>query len=307
MSGVSEPEPKKPKVVASSSRTWRQKCIDTFDLQPVPNAWASKVPEGSEAAWERYYQVRIKKNEPKRPYDYDSDEEKDKKPAPAFVEFSDIRQKPANFDEESWDVECMNTWKKFMKKKIESLKSSEKLKCAWKWTPGMEAFDWEDYKDLRRGTYLSFVWSPYAIPHAVALEHYYYRRIYSSSVDFGTTWKYALVDFEKRRSASELTERDFVLLCSNGYEDTVLRADQIDVNNLTATTVANMRVFLYGDCTEASKDLTCSDAKFLGLLFASMGYVLNQCRLVLTSFFIYVSTDRLTKNYVSEHAIFVRI
>ena len=271
MSGVSEPEPKKPKVVASSSRTWRQKCIDTFDLQPVPNAWASKVPEGSEAAWERYYQVRIKKNEPKRPYHYDSDEEKDKKPA-AFAEFSDIRQDEEDFDEESWDVECMNTWKEFMQTKIESLKSSEKLKCAWKWTPGMEeAFVWEDHQDLRCGTYLAYVWSPYAIPHAVALEHYYYRRVRFGSMGLHVTWSYALVDFEDEKSTRQLKSKDFTFICSNGFEDEELRADKIHTEKLTMITVNRIRTFLYGSTAQACKNLTCSDATLLELVFASMG------------------------------------
>jgi hypothetical protein len=268
--GVAEPDTKRQKPTS-----WRQKSIDTFKLLPVPDAWANKVPVGTEEAWKRYYETRIERNKPKRPWSYGDDEEEEeaKEGEGEFVEFSDIQQDEDDFGEEAWDVDCMNRWKEAMEEKVDKFKEEKKLLCPWKWTPAIEEeFVWEDHNDLRRGTYLAYVWSPFAIPHAVALEHYYYRRVYWSSMGFWTTWQYALVDFEDSQSTKQLDgETDYSFICSNGFDDEELRADKINLKGLNKNLVRKIRTFVYGDSSQACKDLTCSDATLLDLLFGSMG------------------------------------
>ena len=134
------------------------------------------------------------------------------------------------------------------------------------------AFVWEDcFDDLREGVYLAYVWSPYAIPHAVGLEHDYHRRARWSSIEFQTVWRYTLVDFEDDTSTRPWNFKDFILMCSNRYDNEELRADIINTGKLTMTTVNRIRTFLYGSRAQACKDLTCSDATLMELIFASMG------------------------------------
>lgn len=272
-----EPEGKKPKTGTSaptdtaSSTSWRQKCISTFQLEAIPEAWSDKVPVFSEAAWERYYRVRMEKNNISLATS-DGEEGKEEDDALGSVQFEEFSSVYQENNESSWDVECMNHLKSEMEEKIERLEVQTKLKCPWKWTPGIEeAFEWHDHNDLRRGVYLAYVWSPFAIPHAIALEHYYYHRPHWSTMEFWTTWKYALIDFEDNQSTKQLKTEDFKFLCSNGYEDERLRADVIDTDNLTMTTVNRMRAFLYGSRIKACKEQTCCDLTFLELLFGSMG------------------------------------
>jgi hypothetical protein len=39
---------------------WRTKCIDEFNLEPVPVTWSDQVARGSEKAWKNYYEYRNK-------------------------------------------------------------------------------------------------------------------------------------------------------------------------------------------------------------------------------------------------------
>ena len=42
------------------SSSWREKSIDKFNLQPIPE-WKDSVAIGSEDAWKRYYKYRVDK------------------------------------------------------------------------------------------------------------------------------------------------------------------------------------------------------------------------------------------------------
>ena len=69
---------------------------------------------------------------------------------------------------------------------MEDLSNEEKYLhegLEWQWIAFVSGADWDDSK-LISATYSSIAWSPYMIPHAVNLSHYYHSKTGWSSVDF---------------------------------------------------------------------------------------------------------------------------
>jgi hypothetical protein len=133
--------------------------------------------------------------------------------------------------------------------------------------------EWEDGEELRSSQYFGYIWSPYAIPHAIALEHRRHFRTRMSSIEFYTTWGYILLDFEDDISEDDDDdeEEEFTTLCSDCFEDEELRLDVIEDSHLNQTTISRLRKFLFGTDKPESKEEICDEYSFLLLLFGSMG------------------------------------
>jgi len=243
------PAKKKRKAGADSSETmsWRAKSIEEFGLQPVPDGWKDSVAIGSEEAWESYYTYRSRV-ECRGSEEDDSGDE--------------IDSDGDYIDDENYDF--MKEWKQKMAAQIEVYMAND---CQWHWTPGFGHLVWDD-DQLRSAEYYTHVWSPYAIPHAIDLEHRYHCRSRMSSVEFGTIWSYRKVDFEEEVA---IDSDEYEELCSNCFKDEELRADVINLSHMNKLTCQRLRRFLFGAHSEECRKVTCSDMNFWLLLFGSMG------------------------------------
>jgi len=189
------------------------------------------------------------------------------------------KQKQAYHEKEYDDEDrgyLLDLWTKGMKANIDTYKSKDLLKVEWQWTPMVDHTVWEDMDELRTGHYSSHVWSPYVIPRAIQLKHFFHCRARYSTIEFGTQWTYRILDFNEfsgSDSTTDIYDDGHTELCSNCYEDEERRVDTIDVSNLNICTVDQLRSTLYGSTSMASKEATCSDQWFLHLLFGSMGTV----------------------------------
>jgi hypothetical protein len=244
----SQPATKRSKTDTTS---WRDKCITKFNLRPVPDAWTDSVARGSESAWERYYHRRCKEertHEEKYGDQYNSD-----------GDLIDEEEEDSHGPESNKSL--MQSWKWAMEDILEENKYLVEG-CQWMWTPFIGSVDWDDSR-LISANYYSTVWSPYVIPHAVELHHYYHSKPGWSKIDFYTEWEYYLRDFEEEESKSVKYQQ----LCSNRLE----RIDVIKTPGLNKETYNKLRSFLYGTHSPESEAITCSALNFWRLIFASMG------------------------------------
>ncbi|KAL7500934.1 hypothetical protein ACHAWT_009692 [Skeletonema menzelii] len=233
----SQPPEKKQK---AADDTWRSKCISKFDLKPVPDD--DSFPAGSEDAWKRYYQKRVKveKDDPRLVDNYDSDG-------------NSIAKEEG--EEELEDI--IFSWTDYgMESRLEKLMAEG---CKWQWTPQKPKLGWDSDCKLQSADYYAYVWSPYAIPVAIDLHHSWYGKVGWSYSTLNTDYNYLMLDFEDSDEGGKYVE-----LCS--FDD-----DVIKTSNLNKATVDKLRKFLYGSNTEQMKQQTVSDKNFLFLLFGSMG------------------------------------
>jgi hypothetical protein len=233
---------------------WRTKCIEEFKLEPVPVTWSDQVARGSEKAWKNYFEYRKKqvKVETNKGSDDDDDDDDDDE------------------DEDDLVQETMMEWRgKLEEVEFESFPDQEdNPEQPGKWQTHIRVENLvHEYDEMRSAEFHGHVYSPYALPHAINLEHRYHRRPRHSTMEFWVVWGYKLLDFEE---AQEQETGDFTTICSNCYEDEELRADVIDVSHLNQNTVDRLRRFLFG-AVEESKPVCCDDFSFLRLLFGSMG------------------------------------
>lgn len=261
MSSSSPPEKKRksndgaPSITASS---WRDKSIAKFNLQPVPDSWKDSVGVGSEAAWQRYYNYRMKqeatdfRNE-SFSSDYDSDGE-------------EIDDGCGN-----WQREAMNDIQLYWTDEdFDGMGRLQKLmandSCKWQWTPSRPKIDWEDENQPRSVDYVAHVWSPWAIPHAIKMTHDWNGNVGYYGSELNTEWCYRIMDFEK--NDIETSSKGWKVLCSFHSSN---NNDVIKTSNLTLATCKALRKFLFGSNSTECKKLTCSDRDFLFLLFGSAG------------------------------------
>jgi hypothetical protein len=235
---------------------WRDKCIHTFKLQPVPESWQDQVSRGSETAWERYYKYRQNLNPKKKKR---GDEEDD----------DDDDEEDYDDDDDEGEGNLLIVWEE----KLDEL-ADEVFQSQDKWQTSLSAgrLVWEDCDELRSAEYYGHVWSPYAIPHSIHLEQRHHCRARQNTVEFYVEWGYKLLDFEETQDNDE--DEEFTRICSNCYEDEELRADVIDASNLNRNTVHRLRRFLFG--TNSQSEQLCDDFSFLRLLFGSMGTFDNE-------------------------------
>lgn len=250
MSTMDNPPAEKKRKAGDSSETlsWRAKSIEEFGLQPVPDGWKDSVAIGSEEAWKSYYAYRS------RVECRQSEED---------VSVGEIDSDGDCRDDENSDF--MKEWKHKMTARIEEYMAND---CQWHWTPRFGDLIWEECDELRSAEYYANVWSPYAIPHAIELEHRYHCRTRYSSIEFGTVWSYREVDFEEKDA---IDSDEYKELCSNCFKDEELRADVITSSHMNKLTGQRLRSFLFGSHSEECKNVTCSDMSFWLLLFGSMG------------------------------------
>ncbi|EJK49370.1 hypothetical protein THAOC_31758 [Thalassiosira oceanica] len=275
-----------------SCQSWQTKCIAKFNLRPVPPEWAAHVDAGTEPAWRRYFEYRSKI----------IDASSSSNGGPGDLSEIDSDEGEDFEDEEDLDAKYLQEWKEAMSGRIQDMMHEG---CGWPWTPKLETVDWDPYSSFQNrimsAEYSAHVWSPYAIPHAIALTHSYHKRARWSSMEFGTFWWYRLIDFEREdtieddsedEDEGENDEQDFDLLamlhgeadetehsgmkkwtvlCSNQFKDEFLMAEVIDEKNLTQETCDSFRSFLFGAATDNCRTLTCTDKSLWYLIFGSMG------------------------------------
>ena len=231
--------------MATVGRQWRAKCIQEFGLQPVPDEWKDAVAAGSDEAWERYYAYR-----------------------------SQIENECANNNNDihGYEDDGEDTFLDELKSSMQALQrdilgeNKANRGVLWQYTPWLGELAWEDYDEIRTAHHNALVWSPFAIPHAVRLEHFFHSRPRMSTYEFSTSWSYCCWDFE---DPTFRKSREFEL-CSNCFEDEVLRADVIETEHLNPGTVSKLRRFIFGSSTQAAVQGTMDDVPFLKLFFASM-------------------------------------
>jgi hypothetical protein len=249
-------DPKKQKTMES----WRQKCIETFSLQPVPTEWSDQVAKGSDDAWKKYYEYRVeqlpKSKQPKsRAKKDDSDDDESASESEDDYSYEDEGEK-----------ELLSEWKENLQNLKSGVFEGSGEPDLWPAHLGFGDLVWDDEK-LRSVEYTSQVWSPYTIPHAVALECQYHYRARSTWIEFYVTWAFKFLDFEDF-DENKFQEEEFQAICSNGYEN-CNRVEMIDTSNLTQKTIHKLRRFLLG--TAIPTTTHCDDFEFLILLFGSMG------------------------------------
>ena len=54
----------------------------------------------------------------------------------------------------------------------------------------------DDGESVRTAEYIAHVWSPFAIPRALKLQHRYHCRPRSNSIEFFATWAFAIKEFD---------------------------------------------------------------------------------------------------------------
>jgi hypothetical protein len=229
---------------------WRTKCIEEFKLLPVPVTWSDQVARGSEKAWKHYFEYRKKQVKASRKNDDDIEKEavKEWECKMEILEFE-------IFPEQEFNLEQPGLWQAHL--------SVENLVM--------------DFVEMRSAQFHGHVYSPYALPHCIHLQHRYHRLPRYSTMEFFVEWHYKLLDFEDAQDEDfdEGQDEDdesggFTTICSNCFEDERLRADVIEVSRLNQDTVDRLRRFLFGSIKE-SKPVFCDDFAFLRLLFGSMG------------------------------------
>jgi hypothetical protein len=234
---------------------WRTKCIEEFKLQPVPVTWSDQVARGSEKAWKNYFEYR--KKQVKVSIKNDDDIEKE------AVQEWECKMEDLEFEifpEQEFNPEQPGLWQTHL--------------C-------VEDLVMVDHYEMRSAQFHGRVYSPYALPHAIHLQHRYHRRPRMSTMEFFAEWRYKLLDFEDAQDEDFDEGQDdddesggFTTICSNCFEDERLRADVIEVSHLNQDTVDRLRRFLFGAIKE-SKPVCCDDFSFLRLLFGSMGTFCN--------------------------------
>ncbi|KAL7533389.1 hypothetical protein ACHAWF_004472 [Thalassiosira exigua] len=232
--------PSPPRPPSANDTSWRAKSIEKFGLQEVPDGdgWKDMVPEASEQIWKKYYDYRCRVVERKKQY--------------------------LEEDVEA-EHEFIDKWEHIMETRIQEFMVAG---CKWHWTGELGYVDWNGGDQLRSSGYYSHVWSPYAIPHAIALEHRYHCRARLTTVEWHTIWGYRLLDFEDDNT---IESDEYTTICSDCFEDEELRADVIDQSHMNESTTWLLRKHLFGSFSEECNAVTCSDKDFWLLLFGSMG------------------------------------
>lgn len=252
---------------------WRQKCIDAFDLHPLPERWVSKdehlrkLSEATDEVWKNYYECRIKhipikeKKADCAGWESDVDEDDDLRmsdePSNEGVlacikleldcEVHDVkREMPAVEMEDAADLRS-TLLETFSKKH-----TSQECDCAW-----------DDGENPRSADYFALVFSPFALPRALRLTHEYYNRAKYFSTEFRVEWTYKLMSF----GYSE--EDDFKEICSNSFVDPSSPMEKIKMKNLTKALIDRLREWIFGLNEETS--LVLDDFYFSRLLFATCG------------------------------------
>jgi hypothetical protein len=131
---------------------WREKCIERFALQPLPQEWASnktliELSKSNDRTWKKYHDYRVEI--------YGGDKEEDEEDDDDCEDGDDGLEKRGN--DELGKV------------------AAEVGFVPWAQHTKLSIIDtcWEDMDDLRSGTCLSSVFSPFVLPRAMTVSHRY--------------------------------------------------------------------------------------------------------------------------------------
>ena len=242
---------------------WRQKCIDAFDLQPLPERWVSKdehlgkLSEATDEVWKKYYEYRIKHLpiEEKKAGSDDlrlSDEPSNEGVLACIKLELDCEVHAVKREMPTTETKDAANLRSTLLETFSKTHTSQECDCAW-----------DDGDNPRSADYFALVFSPFALPRALRLTHEYYNRAKYSSTEFRVEWTYKLMSF----GYSE--EDDFKEICSNCFVDPSSPMEKIKIKNLTKGLIDRLREWIFGLAEETS--LVLDDFYFSRLLFATCG------------------------------------
>jgi hypothetical protein len=277
-----------------SSKSWRQKAIEEFGLLPLPEELAQNkdilaLSEGNDTIWKRYFGFRIQ---------YDDRDEKSNMEGQATDETGgfkrEIHEDGDSYASDNGEAQLQGeVWKSLKKeaKKVEDSTRDPKSKKdkndaeltkmlakAWVehtclWLPELK---WNDYSftfEIQSVKYGAYIFSPFAIPHAISFFTDYNYESKRHEVEFSVEWKFDLISFDQRGNFGPSTSRGETL-CGNSFDDPPfwtnrirwVGVENIRLDNFTPTTIKRIRHWLYGANLKGFDDYD-----FLRLLFASGG------------------------------------
>ena len=165
---------------------WREKSVNEFGLVEIPEAWTTpkleELSRGDNKIWKKYYDFRVKQKISDADYEDGDDDDDD--------------------DDDHMEKELANDIRRDLRVTVEEITKahpkSEFLASAWlKHTKqSIQHLVAEDYDTLRTADYAAVIFSPYAIPHAVAMSHGWHNRARYYSCEFYATWGFNLVRFD---------------------------------------------------------------------------------------------------------------
>lgn len=150
----------------ASPSSWRDKCIDAFGLQPLPENMESddalkKLCE-DEDSWEKYFNFRKGKE------------------AESAKDTDDLFR----------DYNLEKKWKECIESAAKDLDMKD-------WFRHVNCYT---ETSCYEGKFCSTVFSPYAIPRAIKLKHYCLNKSMLNSVEFHCDWKFELTGFKVKKS-----------------------------------------------------------------------------------------------------------
>jgi hypothetical protein len=277
----------------SAPEGWRQKCIDEFKLRPLPEAWSSNaclvaLSQSSDAIWKKYYHYRV------GAFDGEGDESAE------------------DAEPEGGDDKLLAKCKAMLAQEVRAAGQSSEV-GAQLWLShtkvAIQETCWEDEDDLRSASYHGWVFSPFALPRAMELDHRYHQRARNTSIEFYCTWDFKLVAFDgspgdaqqqalakaypdglggdsvrfmhdgKGELHEDEVEFGMEVLCANSYKDPPATGygedvewtelEDIDCANVNPTTIRRLRSWLFGSAQRSMELL--EDLVLLRLVFASCG------------------------------------
>ena len=162
-----------------SATSWREKCIDKYGLQLLPESIVVtddlQAMINDENTWQEYMMYRTKVEK-----DYDSHFNDDAGYAGAVLE----KKWQDRLSSVARDVK-MEEWLRHTKIHLATADRScdgEPMRC----------------------DYHAVIFSPCAIPRAVKLRHHYYRRTYNSKADFACDWMFDLIRFDQKSNGDAI-------------------------------------------------------------------------------------------------------
>ena len=244
----------KKKSTEEANVDWRQKSIEKFKLKEIPTEWTTEAllskSKGDNETWKQYYCYRTKKK--------------------AFISGLD------NDLEGNWPAPEIRQQLKDLATTVGFPEFSDHS------LQYIADITFEDYKEIRSVTYKSIVFSPYALPQAIVLEHRYHYRTRYHSVEFGCYWHFQLLGFDNtnmdyansRQTKYYMLEDGMELLCNNvllddddGYSWSDV--EDIDVSNFTPSTVRRLRTWIFGSLQKSTEVM--NDFDLLRLLLTTIG------------------------------------
>mmetsp|Transcript_17070 Transcript_17070/g.32295 ORF Transcript_17070/g.32295 Transcript_17070/m.32295 type:complete len:297 (-) Transcript_17070:374-1264(-) len=246
--------------------SWRERCTQEFSLLSLPGEWTanndalSNLSVSDDETWKRYHEFRTRlvREQTSRNEDDDDDDEGYGKLLQRCQEA--FRDELRRLDPTGGRGVSSLDWQSHTIQQIEH--------CNWE--------DLEYDGDLRSATYLSYIFSPYALPHALNFKHYYHLRARMNWGEFHCEWLFSMLRFDGKPHGDEVqqelayswpmswhyrgpsqvvykAQEKMEVLASNGLIDPPhvegvewAHVEDINVSNFTSLTVQRLRGWLFG-------------------------------------------------------------